>query len=163
MVGTQRREDEEMGLRPKLNSSVEYVLDYLINEGYTDSYDSATYILEAMSDEWLDEILIERTRFAKKTGRSATSGRPSQKGGLKASKDPVDAAILSTIQRIPSLGIGARMGASKNPIPGGGVGSRQTKKIPGAKTQTTPRKYATNRERERMRRKAEREIGSRFD
>lgn len=38
-------------------NDVEYVLDYLIDEGYTDSYDSATYILGAMSDDWLNEIL----------------------------------------------------------------------------------------------------------
>lgn len=35
----------------------EYVSDYLVNEGYTDNYDSAISIYESMSDEWLDTIL----------------------------------------------------------------------------------------------------------
>lgn len=35
----------------------EFVIDYLVTEGYTDNYDSAAIIYESMSDEWLDTIL----------------------------------------------------------------------------------------------------------
>ena len=35
----------------------EFVIDYLVTEGYTDNYDSAIEIYESMSDEWLDTIL----------------------------------------------------------------------------------------------------------
>jgi predicted RNA binding protein with dsRBD fold (UPF0201 family) len=35
----------------------EYVLDYLIDEGFTDSYDSALVILETMSEEWLVDLI----------------------------------------------------------------------------------------------------------
>ena len=35
----------------------EFVIDYLVTEGYTDNYDSAIAIYESMSDEWLDTIL----------------------------------------------------------------------------------------------------------
>ena len=35
----------------------EYVIDYLVTEGYTDNYDSAIAIYESMSEEWLDTIL----------------------------------------------------------------------------------------------------------
>ena len=35
----------------------EYVIDYLVTEGYTDNYDSAIAIYESMSGEWLDTIL----------------------------------------------------------------------------------------------------------
>ncbi len=38
---------------------LEYIIDILVSEGYVDNYDSATYILEAMSDEWLVGILSE--------------------------------------------------------------------------------------------------------
>jgi hypothetical protein len=43
--------------RGKLKDSVEYVLDYLIDEGFTDSYDSALVILETMSDEWFEDLI----------------------------------------------------------------------------------------------------------
>ena len=35
----------------------EFVIDYLVTEGYTDNYDSAISIYESMSDEWFDTIL----------------------------------------------------------------------------------------------------------
>jgi hypothetical protein len=35
----------------------EHVLDYLVNEGYVDSYESAECVLEVMSDEWLESIV----------------------------------------------------------------------------------------------------------
>jgi hypothetical protein len=37
----------------------EYIISYLINEGYSDSYDCAEVIFENMSDEWLNVILEE--------------------------------------------------------------------------------------------------------
>ena len=42
------------------NTNEEYVIDYLVSEGYTDNYDSAVAIYESMSDEWLDTILEVR-------------------------------------------------------------------------------------------------------
>jgi hypothetical protein len=50
VVGTQRREDKEAGLR-------EDVIDYLISEGYAKDEASALGILKAMSDKWLEEII----------------------------------------------------------------------------------------------------------
>lgn len=38
---------------------LEYIINTLVSEGYVDNYDSAAYILEAMSDEWLESILME--------------------------------------------------------------------------------------------------------
>jgi hypothetical protein len=97
IVGTQRRQDIESGVRKE---DVEYVLDYLIDEGFTDSYEGAEAILETMSDEWLEGIIDERTRYAKETGRSATQravyqGRENRslKGGYLApevNKTPED-------------------------------------------------------------------------
>jgi hypothetical protein len=41
-----------------VEDSVEYVLDYLIDEGFTDSYESAIEIVEVMSDKWLERIIL---------------------------------------------------------------------------------------------------------
>lgn len=43
--------------RRKAKTNEEYVIDYLVTEGYTDNYDSAIAIYESMSEEWLDTIL----------------------------------------------------------------------------------------------------------
>lgn len=56
VTDTQRREDQEVGLRQE---EFEYIIDILVSEGYADNYDSAASILEAMSDEWLVGILSE--------------------------------------------------------------------------------------------------------
>jgi hypothetical protein len=40
-----------------VEDSIEYVLNYLIDEGFTDSYEGAEAILETMSDKWLKEII----------------------------------------------------------------------------------------------------------
>lgn len=37
----------------------EYVINYLVMEGYTDNYDSAIEIYESMSDQWLHSILVD--------------------------------------------------------------------------------------------------------
>jgi hypothetical protein len=158
-IGTQRRQDKESGLR----NSFEYVLDYLIDEGYTDSYEGAEAILETMSDEWFEDLIDERTRFAKETGKSATSGRTSERGGLMNQSGDVRKAALLHVMKNPPSGAGVRMGASGQPIPGGGSGSRQKKKERGAKVKQTPRTYVTSTQKEKMRKRAEGNIGSRFD
>lgn len=56
VIGTQRRQDKEVNLR---REDVEYLLDLLVNEGYTNSYESAAFILEAMSDEWFNSLIEE--------------------------------------------------------------------------------------------------------
>lgn len=153
-------------IRPALNASVEYVLDYLIDEGFTDSYESAIAIVESMSDEWLEGIIDERTRYAKETGKSFTSGRRSEKGGLMKPTGDVHAdvgraAMLHVIKNLPPDTV--RAGASRKAIPGGGVGSRQTKKVRGEKVPTTPRGYMTTKIKNYMRRVADYNIGSPFD
>ena len=39
---------------------LEYILDVLVSEGFAVDYDGAEFILEAMSDEWIDCILDEK-------------------------------------------------------------------------------------------------------
>jgi ribosomal protein S8 len=45
-----------LGCQDKETDMREHVLDYLVNEGYVDSYESAECVLEVMSDEWLESI-----------------------------------------------------------------------------------------------------------
>lgn len=52
-----RREPSANSIRRFQRNDVEYVLDYLIDEGFTDSYESAIEIVESMSDEWFDSII----------------------------------------------------------------------------------------------------------
>lgn len=47
------------GKQRSLNNSIEYVLDYLLDEGYVNSYEDGLSLMELMSTEWLGHILIE--------------------------------------------------------------------------------------------------------
>jgi hypothetical protein len=47
------------GIRRFQREELEFILDYLIDEGYTDSYESALALVETMSDEWLECIIEE--------------------------------------------------------------------------------------------------------
>jgi hypothetical protein len=38
---------------------LEYILDILVSEGFVTNYDEAACIIEAMSDEWIEDILTE--------------------------------------------------------------------------------------------------------
>ena len=68
----------------KAKTNEEYVIDYLVAEGYTDNYDSAIAIYESMSEEWLDTILevkgrgrvlMRSTRDASERGMKITPER----------------------------------------------------------------------------------------
>ena len=56
----------------------EFVIDYLINEGYTDNYDSAIAIYESMSDEWLNTILVNE-RYYKPHEKLPSGNTPYEK------------------------------------------------------------------------------------
>lgn len=47
------------GKQRSLNNDVEYVLDYLLSEGFVDSYEDGIYMVELMTTEFLSGILIE--------------------------------------------------------------------------------------------------------
>lgn len=46
-------------IRKFTREELEYIIDTLVYEGYADDYDGALFIMEAMSDEWVEEILGE--------------------------------------------------------------------------------------------------------
>jgi len=58
----------------KEKTNEDYVIDYLVSEGYTHDYDSALEIYEVMSEEWLDTIL-EVTGGGRVPFRGNTSNR----------------------------------------------------------------------------------------
>jgi len=74
--------------------------------------------------------LFERTRYAKKTGKSAKTGKASKKGGRGAVKDKALAAVLADITKKHGKGAIAGQG-----------GSKQTKKVKGAKSTAGTGKY----------------------
>jgi hypothetical protein len=83
-----------MRRKEKEETNEDYVIDYLISEGYTDNYNAAIEIYEAMSEEWLYSIL-EVKGGGKVPFRGDTSGRgmplnPSTKLGRKRIKLEVD-------------------------------------------------------------------------
>ena len=58
-------------------SGIEFVIDYLVNEGYTDNYNSAISIYESMSNEWLDTILeVKGGGKVSFTGNTSDRGMP---------------------------------------------------------------------------------------
>ena len=72
VVGTQEREDREVGLR---REELEYILDVLVSEGFAVDYDGAVCILESMSDEWIDCILDEGNREEREWERKGMSSK----------------------------------------------------------------------------------------
>jgi hypothetical protein len=62
------------------------VINYLMNEGFVDSYESAISILEVMSDQWLEEI-IEANRFEKHQEKKFKDYEKESKTNYRASKD----------------------------------------------------------------------------
>lgn len=56
VIGTQRRQDKEVGLRKE---EMELIISYLLENGYADNEKSAHNIMEAMSENWLATILDE--------------------------------------------------------------------------------------------------------
>jgi hypothetical protein len=59
------RQQDKKELQDKLkkvfsmSENIEYIIDMLVSEGYVNDYDSAACIIEAMSDEWIEDILTE--------------------------------------------------------------------------------------------------------
>lgn len=48
----------------------EYLISYLLDEGYADDLDSAYVILENMSEDWKSDVLKVTKKIAKKVGKS---------------------------------------------------------------------------------------------
>jgi hypothetical protein len=86
------------------------ILSHLLDEGYAYTEETADKIILNMSESWFEEILNERTRYAKETGKNFRTGRTSAEGG--------DTQIKKRVEKEPWLKYG---------------GSREPKKVPGKK------------------------------
>lgn len=56
VIETQRRQDKEVGYRKE---EFEYILSYLLDNGFAADEESAENIMEAMSEKWIQSILDE--------------------------------------------------------------------------------------------------------
>lgn len=90
----------------------EYVLDYLIDEGFADNTTSACYILESMSDEWL-EAIVEANRGEREQEKKF---RQSEKElpGYSATKD---IAMMKSRRRESAFSSGATHPSYKRRTP----------------------------------------------
>lgn len=59
VVQTQRRQDREVGIRKEELEYYDIILDYLLDEGYADTEESANKIILVMSEEWKNTIIQE--------------------------------------------------------------------------------------------------------
>ena len=95
----------------------EYIMGYLIDEGYAETPEAAYAILENMGEEWIEnvveEILYELNRAERETGINTKTGRPTSTGGMKG-----DAAFIRTKKMIRGME---------------GTPAGQRKKVPGKK------------------------------
>jgi predicted kinase len=81
------------GIRRFQREELEFILDYLIDEGYTDSYESALVILETMSEEWLECIIEELDNETINEFIMEARKRPAQRASKQRSrsqKEPED-------------------------------------------------------------------------
>ncbi len=71
---------------------IEYILDYLVNEGYANSYESAAGICESMSDAWvnsiLGEVIVESSRRSQVASKQGRTPKPGAKSGKSSA--PLD-------------------------------------------------------------------------
>lgn len=74
------------------NESYDVILEYLLDEGYADTIESAESIMNSMSEEWIDEILDEAEKVFP-LGKVADKMRQLQTR-MKASKSPEEQSRL---------------------------------------------------------------------
>lgn len=84
-VGTQRRQDIETGVRKEAHS---FIAQYLHDEGYANTIESAELMVESISEEWAEEILESEDSNWNKVRKSASRRKPST-GPIRVSREPV--------------------------------------------------------------------------
>lgn len=84
-VGTQRRQDIETGVRKEAHS---FIAQYLHDEGYANTIESAELMVENISDEWAEEILESENSNWDKVRKSASRRKPTT-GPIRVGREPV--------------------------------------------------------------------------
>jgi len=85
VVGTQKRQDIETGVRKEAHS---FIAQYLHDEGYADSIESAELMVESISDQWVEEILESEDSNWNAVRKSASRRKPST-GPIRVGREPV--------------------------------------------------------------------------
>jgi hypothetical protein len=84
-VGTQRRQDIETGVRKEAHS---FIAQYLHDEGYADTIESAELMVESISEQWVEEILESEDSNWNEVRKSASRRKPSA-GPIRVGREPV--------------------------------------------------------------------------
>lgn len=84
-VGTQRRQDIETGVRKEAHS---FIAQYLHDEGYANTIESAELMVENISDEWAIQILESEDSNWNTVRKSASRRKPST-SPIRVGREPV--------------------------------------------------------------------------
>ena len=87
VVGTRRREDKEVGLREELDL-YDLVSEYLVSEGFCESYEDADVIMANMSEEWREDILEKADNTIRLVYGKGGKGVPIKGGGGNVLRKP---------------------------------------------------------------------------
>jgi hypothetical protein len=146
--GKKAERQKKTGVSAESFNAYESVLSYLIDEGFASTEESADKIILSMSESWFEEILNERTRYAKETGKSLKTGRASVKGGNEQ--------IKKRVEKEPYLKYG---GSREKPKVRGEKPPRAGE--PGSGVQDPAHKVSLRRTAKEL--NSQKRIGSRFD
>ena len=84
-VGTQRRQDIETGVRKEAHS---FIAQYLHDEGYADTIESAELMVESISETWVNQILESEDSNWNAVRKSASRRKPST-SPIRVGREPV--------------------------------------------------------------------------
>ena len=117
--GKKLERQKKTGVSAESYNAYEVVFEYLLDEGFASTEESADKIILNMSEEWFENIM-ELTRYAKETGKSFRTKKPTSTGGKYSGSDVNSQAMRSVL---------ASMGAGR-----AGVAGRGKKKDRGGPT-----------------------------
>lgn len=120
--GKKAERQKKTGVSAESFNAYEVVLDYLLEEGFASSEESADKIILNMSEAWFEDIM-ELNRYEKETGKDYKTGKKVTKGGTMGGDD-TQSKVMRHMHKVMGAG---RMGA------GGAIQERGKKKEKGKK------------------------------
>lgn len=120
--GKKAERQKKTGVSAESFNAYEVVLDYLLEEGFASSEESADKIILNMSEAWFEDIM-ELNRYEKETGKDYKTGKKVTKGGTMGGDD-TQSKVMRHMHKVMGAG---RMGA------GGDIQERGKKKEKGKK------------------------------
>jgi len=111
------RKQKAMGEIKESCDAYDFVLSYLLDEGFASTEYSADKIILNMSEAWFEDIM-ELNRYEKETGKDYKTGRKVEKGGTMGGDD-TNSKVMRHMHKVMGAG---RMGA------GGAIQERGKKK-----------------------------------